>query len=510
MIQIGPSAIHEFAGCTVLKLDNTNNIHSIRYPSDNRQSHHTFACEPTSGDGSSPSDEPGPDTAFPNAVWTKCYYDEFASLPSILPPGPVAIFGLGAGSGARVLLHSWPHLRIEGWEIDSQVVRVARKYFGLLDLERFHTRSLKNGYLVARGRGGVRGRRSRYREENTSLRKSAYSDSLYHETPYQCTGGVTVRIGDAFAAEFGESTTGSRGAGHLVAGGGGGENTDIRTEEFGCKEIGRYAGIIVDVFSHGKPNMELRDAATWHRIVSKLLPGGRLMINCGSPGVEILDEGDVSGTMSAVGDLDKGTPDGNTEISLDSWKGRTGGGGTEETGGCEWVGVDADMAMEGEEDMGDCSKAGGGKDLKNGVMERMGGGLGRDLDEIEAAERERCLGMGDGMGWDGIGPIDIGRTDGRCESGEVRGKAASGGTEGVGKKESGGEKWGRARWQRETDAIIRAVKCVVGSEVYGKYTRDSGGNFLVLTGELSGGQREEWAGTVPQFVASGVQDWVKV
>ncbi|KAG5563634.1 hypothetical protein RHGRI_006173 [Rhododendron griersonianum] len=62
--------------------------------------------------------------------------DEFASLPAIVPRGPIAIFGLGAGTAAHLMLDLWPSLELHGWEIDQILVDKAREYFELSDLEK--------------------------------------------------------------------------------------------------------------------------------------------------------------------------------------------------------------------------------------------------------------------------------------------------------------------------------------------------------------------------------------
>ncbi|KAL6986559.1 hypothetical protein U1Q18_019916 [Sarracenia purpurea var. burkii] len=58
--------------------------------------------------------------------------DEFASLPTVVPQGTIAIFA------AHLMLDLWPSLELEGWEIDGILIDKAREYFGLLDLEK-HT-----------------------------------------------------------------------------------------------------------------------------------------------------------------------------------------------------------------------------------------------------------------------------------------------------------------------------------------------------------------------------------
>ncbi|XP_054816556.1 uncharacterized protein LOC129316254 [Prosopis cineraria] len=68
--------------------------------------------------------------------WTKAYWDEFASLPAIVPKGPIAILGLGGGTAAHLMLDLWPSLQLEGWEIDEILIDKARDYFGLSDLEK--------------------------------------------------------------------------------------------------------------------------------------------------------------------------------------------------------------------------------------------------------------------------------------------------------------------------------------------------------------------------------------
>ncbi|CAL0326338.1 unnamed protein product [Lupinus luteus] len=68
--------------------------------------------------------------------WTDSYWDEFASLPAIVPKGPIAILGLGGGTAAHLMLDLWPSLQLDGWEIDQILIDKARDYFGLSDLEK--------------------------------------------------------------------------------------------------------------------------------------------------------------------------------------------------------------------------------------------------------------------------------------------------------------------------------------------------------------------------------------
>ncbi|KAH7442371.1 hypothetical protein KP509_03G085400 [Ceratopteris richardii] len=91
-----------FAGSRLLLLDQSGNIHSIQKE----------------------------DTNYTNAYW-----DQFATLPPIIPEGPIAIFGLGAGTSAHLMLDLWPSCKLIGWEIDVILVDVARDFFGLSKLE---------------------------------------------------------------------------------------------------------------------------------------------------------------------------------------------------------------------------------------------------------------------------------------------------------------------------------------------------------------------------------------
>ncbi|CAN1226009.1 hypothetical protein LINGRAPRIM_LOCUS1045 [Linum grandiflorum] len=62
--------------------------------------------------------------------------DEFASLPPIVPEGPISILGLGGGTAAHLMLDLWPSLQLEGWEIDEILIDKARIFFGLSELEK--------------------------------------------------------------------------------------------------------------------------------------------------------------------------------------------------------------------------------------------------------------------------------------------------------------------------------------------------------------------------------------
>lgn len=145
--------------------------------------------------------------------WTGSYWDEFASLPAIIPHGPIAILGLGAGTAAHLMLDLWPSIRLEAWEIDEILIDIAREYFALSDLE----------------------------------------------NRTQAGGSLSIHVGDAFSPA--------------------------------AKVEGGFAGIIVDLFSDGKILPELQEVTTWLDIKKKLMPHGRIMVNCGGAHAEITESG---------------------------------------------------------------------------------------------------------------------------------------------------------------------------------------------------------------------------
>ncbi|CAN6463753.1 unnamed protein product [Victoria cruziana] len=135
--------------------------------------------------------------------WTGSYWDEFASLPAIVPSGPIAMLGLGGGTAAHLMLDMWPALELHGWEIDEILIDKAREYFGLSALEKRNDA------------GGV----------------------------------LHVRVGDALSPDV--------------------------------AVVGGFAGIVVDLFADGKILPQLEEASTWMELGKKLMPNGRIMVNCG-------------------------------------------------------------------------------------------------------------------------------------------------------------------------------------------------------------------------------------
>lgn len=105
VLQVSRGADHPFAGSLLLLLDGPGNIHGV---------------------------------SFPHKSLTGTYFDVFATLPPLLPLGPVAMLGFGAGSAAKLILDLYPDLVVLGWEIDSSVISVGREYFGVRNLEKLY------------------------------------------------------------------------------------------------------------------------------------------------------------------------------------------------------------------------------------------------------------------------------------------------------------------------------------------------------------------------------------
>ncbi|XP_016511166.1 uncharacterized protein LOC107828391 [Nicotiana tabacum] len=103
VLQVSRRADHPLAGSRLLLLDAPGNIHSI---------------------------------SFLFKSITNAYYDVLATLPPILPPGPLGILGFGAGSAAKLILEIYPQGVIRGYELDPAVVSVGREYFGLSKVEK--------------------------------------------------------------------------------------------------------------------------------------------------------------------------------------------------------------------------------------------------------------------------------------------------------------------------------------------------------------------------------------
>ncbi|XP_077223812.1 uncharacterized protein LOC143857277 isoform X2 [Tasmannia lanceolata] len=151
--------------------------------------------------------------------WTGSYWDEFATLPAIVPQGPIAILGLGGGTAAHLMLELCPSLKLEGWEIDEILIDQAREYLGLSHLEKCN----------------------------------------------QAGGILFVHVGDALSHSA------------VIPGG--------------------FAGIVVDLFSDGKVLPQLQEAATWLELNKRLMPHGRIMVNCA--GADVVASNNGYGTFYA-------------------------------------------------------------------------------------------------------------------------------------------------------------------------------------------------------------------
>lgn len=103
VLEVSRRADHPFRGSRLLLLDGPGNIHSVN---------------------------------FLFRTLTETYFDVFATLPPILPPGPIGVLGFGAGSAAKLILELYPEVVIHGWELDPAVIDVGREYFGLSKLEK--------------------------------------------------------------------------------------------------------------------------------------------------------------------------------------------------------------------------------------------------------------------------------------------------------------------------------------------------------------------------------------
>jgi spermidine synthase len=93
----------EMRGARVLTLDDTSNLHSVYRPG----LMHT----------------------------TGAYWDALALLPALVPPGPIALLGLGAGTVAHLMHAHHPDRVLRGWELDGSVVALARMHMGMAELE---------------------------------------------------------------------------------------------------------------------------------------------------------------------------------------------------------------------------------------------------------------------------------------------------------------------------------------------------------------------------------------
>ncbi|KAL3701934.1 hypothetical protein R1sor_019956 [Riccia sorocarpa] len=210
VLEISKASDHPLAGARVLLLDRFGNVHSV---------YHEYR------------------------LLTDSYYDIFPSLPTIIPDGPIAILGLGAGTAARIIHHFWPEIDLHGWELDPAVIFVARKFFDLDELEwsedsnhkNYDSTPLRQGFIDA----------GSYRK----WKRTSFSVFMEDADAHRPKGRLRVMVGDALSSEV------------SIEGG--------------------FAGIIVDLFTDGAVIPALQDPQVWREMKKKLRPGGRIMVNCG-------------------------------------------------------------------------------------------------------------------------------------------------------------------------------------------------------------------------------------
>eukprot|EP00271_Cylindrocystis_brebissonii_P022889 TRINITY_DN9010_c0_g2_i2.p1 TRINITY_DN9010_c0_g2~~TRINITY_DN9010_c0_g2_i2.p1 ORF type:complete len:304 (+),score=54.16 TRINITY_DN9010_c0_g2_i2:119-1030(+) len=72
---------------------------------------------------------------YEDRILTDSYWDEYAAIIPILPAGPIAFLGLAGGTAVRTIRKLFPHVQVEGWEIDEVVVDLAKDLLGLQEVE---------------------------------------------------------------------------------------------------------------------------------------------------------------------------------------------------------------------------------------------------------------------------------------------------------------------------------------------------------------------------------------
>lgn len=94
----------------------------------------------------------------PNNVITAGPWDYFSLAPLFLDAGPLpiekaAIVGIAGGTAARTMLDIYPEAQIDGFEIDSKIIELGRRYFSLSD-PRIDTEHGDGRYLLRESGGG--------------------------------------------------------------------------------------------------------------------------------------------------------------------------------------------------------------------------------------------------------------------------------------------------------------------------------------------------------------------
>lgn len=226
VMEVDREADHLLAGARILLLDNPGCIHTVYYE---------------------------------HNVLTNSYYDVLATVAPLIPDGPVGILGLGAGATAHILHHFFPTLEMHGWELDPDIITIARQFFNLSQLEGSTEAEIDGSSTAA------------------AVKKPGFIDQeiATNEKPQTGLGKLAVHIGDAVGPEV------------SVEGG--------------------FASLIVDLFAEGRVIPALQDPQTWEKLKATLRPGGRIIVNCGGdrliPGQESKSPGQLymEETIAAMG-----------------------------------------------------------------------------------------------------------------------------------------------------------------------------------------------------------------
>ncbi|KAG0605056.1 hypothetical protein M758_9G028200 [Ceratodon purpureus] len=228
VLEVVQEADHLLAGARLLLLDNPGCIHTVYYE---------------------------------HNVLTNSYYDALATVVPLLPEGPVGILGLGAGAVSHIVHHFFPTVEMHGWELDPDIVTIARQFFNLFELE---------------GSEDASGDRSAGNSSSSFVDQVDMSNED-ESKPRMGSGKLKVHIGDAVGPDV-------------------------------CVE-GGFAGLIVDLFAEGRVIPALQEPETWEQLKARLKPGGRIMVNCGGdrviPGEQTKSAGQLymEETIGAIGEV---------------------------------------------------------------------------------------------------------------------------------------------------------------------------------------------------------------
>jgi hypothetical protein len=224
VVEVSRSADHRLAGARILLLDNPANVHSVWYQ---------------------------------HKVLTNSYYDEFATLMPLLPDGPVGIYGVGAGATAHIIQHFWPAVTMHGWELDPDIITVARQFFNLdqLEVEPEKRASASEDAVLY-------GFECNHAEDSPVIEAREKEDGNASVKPASTEGD-----NDHVAVNARTETQPGRKSGKLFVYIGDALASDATVE-------GGFAGLIVDLFAHGAVIPPLMLPETWEQLKSRLRPEG--------------------------------------------------------------------------------------------------------------------------------------------------------------------------------------------------------------------------------------------